>query len=86
MKKKIKLQLLETKIKKKEENRIKIFKKCLKELEIKRINKTKELEKVGIELGRLEIKIKRIKGGLEEFEIKILEMETEVQTEILKKI
>ena len=86
MKKKIKLQLLETKINKKEENRIKIFKKCLKELEIKRINKTKELEKVGIELGRLEIKIKRIKGGLEEFEIKILEMETEVQTEILKKI
>ena len=86
MKKKIKLQLLETKINKKEENGIKNFKKCLKELEIKRINKTKELEKIGTELGRLEIKIKRIKGGLEEFEIKRIEMETEVQTEILKKI
>ena len=45
----------------------------------------KELEKILIELGRLEIKIKRIKGGLEEFEIKRLEMETEVRTEILKK-
>ena len=59
------------------------MRKRLKELEMKKINKIKELEEVGKELGRLEIKI--LKEELEEFEIKIPKIETENKIEPLKK-
>lgn len=49
---------------------------------MKKINKIKELEEVGKELGRLEIKI--LKEELEEFEIKIPKIETENKIEALK--
>lgn len=58
------------------------MRKRLKELEMKKINKIKELEEVGKELGRLEIKI--LKEELEEFEIKIPKIETENKIEALK--
>ena len=53
---------------------------------MKKINKIKELEKVGTELWSLEVKImmQRIKEELEEFEIKILETEIQNMTEALK--
>ena len=58
----------------------------MKELGIKRINKIKELEEIETDLRTLEIKImkERIKAELQEFEIKRLEIEAEIKTEILK--
>ena len=48
----------------------------------KKINKIKELEEVGKELGRLEIKL--LKEELEEFEIKIPKIETEKNNRSIK--
>lgn len=64
-----------------------IIRKGMKELGIKRINKIKELEEIETDLRTLEIKImkERIKAELQEFEIKRLEIEAEIKTEILKK-
>ena len=63
-----------------------IIRKGMKELGIKRINKIKELEEIQTDLRTLEIKImkERIKAELQEFEIKRLEIEAEIKTEILK--
>lgn len=63
-----------------------IIRKGMKELGIKRINKIKELEEIETDLRTLEIKImkERIKAELQEFEIKRLEIEAEIKTEILK--
>ena len=63
-----------------------IIRKGMKELGIKRINKIKELEEIETDLRTLEIKImkERIKAELQEFEIKRLEIEEEIKTEILK--
>ena len=59
----------------------------MKELGIKRINKIKELEEIETDLRMLEIKImkERIKAELEEFEIKRLEIEAEIKTNIKTK-
>ena len=58
----------------------------LKKLEIVRTNKIKELEEIEIELKSLGVKIiiKKIKDNLEEFEIKMLKIETENKMEALK--
>ena len=64
-----------------------IIRKGMKELGIKRINKIKELEEIETDLRMLEIKImkERIKAELEEFEIKRLEIEAEIKTNIKTK-
>ena len=61
-------------------------KKGLKKLEIMRTNKIKELEEIEIELKSLGVKIiiKKVKDNLEEFEIKMLKIETENKMEALK--
>ena len=48
------------------------MRKTLKELEIKRINKIKQLEEIEVELRKLELKMikERIKEELGEFQIK----------------
>ena len=64
-----------------------IIRKGMKELGIKRINKIKELEEIETDSRMLEIKImkERIKAELEEFEIKRLEIEAEIKTNIKTK-
>ena len=54
------------------------MRKRLKELEIKRLNKIKQLKEIETELRKLEIRMikERIKEELEEIEIKRLEIET----------
>ena len=54
------------------------MRKGLKELEIKRLNKIKQLKEIETELRKLEIRMikERIKEELEEIEIKRLEIET----------
>ena len=50
------------------------------------MNKIKKQEEIGIKVGGLEIKIikERMKEELKDFEIEILEIETEIKTENLK--
>ena len=61
-----------------------IIKKGLQELEIKRINKIKELQEIELISLNPKLIIERMKENLEEFEIKILETEIENKTDALK--